>query len=237
MFETTDLIERYRVPDRARPHLRVNFISSLDGAATVDGLSGPLNDDWDLQVFTVLRRLADVVLVGAGTLRNEGYDGLRVDDASVQWRREQGLADHPRLAIASRSLQLNPDSALLADAPQPPLIFTPETSLGRAAAGLDRVADIIPAGAADVDLSEVVGYLAGAGYPQVLCEGGPQLLGSLIEADMVDELCLTIAPMLIGGPGPRISATTTQAFRRLQLVHALPGGPMLFLRYERSTPQ
>lgn len=240
MFDEDELIEAYRVHDRSRPRVRANFIASLDGAATVGGLSGGLNDPWDLQVFTVLRRLADVVLVGAGTLRAEGYGGLRVGAADVAWRRAHGLSDHPRLAIATRAVDLDPDSDLFTDAPTPPLVFAPSASSGQRADGarerleaLRRVAEVVTLPGAVLDVPAMIDHLARAGLPQVLCEGGPHLFGSLIDADAVDELCLTLAPVLAGGTAGRIAATVTESVRQLQLVHAIPGGPMLFLRYER----
>ncbi|QGH68646.1 pyrimidine reductase family protein [Pseudactinotalea sp. HY158] len=242
MFDLDELLEAYRVSDRGRARVRANFIASLDGAATVGGLSGGLNDPWDLQVFTVLRRLADVVLVGAGTLRAEGYGGLRVGAADVAWRREHGLSDHPRLAIATRSARLDPASDLFAGAPVPPLVYAPTPPTGASDDGtgerleaLAGVAEVITLPGEVLDVHAMLAHLAAAGHPQVLCEGGPHLFGSLIDADAVDELCLTLAPVLAGGTAPRISATVAESTRAMRLVHALPGGPMLFLRYERET--
>lgn len=241
MFDVGELIEAYRVSDRDRLHVRANFIASLDGAATVGGLSGGLNDPWDLQVFTVLRRLADVVLVGAGTLRAEGYGGLRVGEEDVAWRRAHGLSEHPRLAIATRSAALDPDSDLFTGAPTPPIVFAPtppadgggDGARGRLEA-LRPVAEVVTLPGAVLDVRAMLAHLADAGLPQVLCEGGPHLFGSLLDADAVDELCLTLAPVLAGGTAPRISATVSESARRMELLHTLPGGPMLFLRYGRA---
>ncbi|MGH1525937.1 dihydrofolate reductase family protein [Leifsonia sp. L25] len=94
------------------PWLRVNFVSSIDGAATRQGLSGGLSDDADHRVFDILRRLCDVVLVGAGTVRAEGYGPMRVDEASQRARRDAGMTAHPVFAIVSASLDLDPASPI-----------------------------------------------------------------------------------------------------------------------------
>src|SRR5690625_7866054 len=99
VFDPQDVLQRYEVEDRSKPHLRVNFVTSLDGAATHDGLTEGLNDEADHQVFQTLRMLADVVLVGAGTVRKEGYEDLRLADARANWRAERGLPHHPVMAV------------------------------------------------------------------------------------------------------------------------------------------
>lgn len=233
MFADDALLEHYAVPDRAVPHLRANFVASLDGAAWHEGRSGPLNDEWDHQVFVFLRRLADVVMVGAGTIRVEGYDGLRVDEASERWRVAQGLPPHPPLAIVSHSLDLDPSSPVFGDAPSRPFVVTYAGSPQDRRDALAEVATVLVHGQRSVDLVAARADLAERGFPQVLCEGGPTLLGSLIAADAVDELCLTISPVLESGTASRI-AHGPQHTVPMRLVHALPGGRMLFLRYLRQ---
>lgn len=233
MFEIDDLIERYSVTDRAQPHLRVNFISSLDGAATVDGRSGGLGDPWDKQVFDVLRRLADVVIVGAGTIDDEGYGALRLDEESVAWRVARGMTEHPRLAVVTAGRRLGPGSPVFAQAPVRPLVLTAEAAPAQERRALADVAEVVTCGVAAVDGRLLRRALTDRGLTQMHCEGGPTLFGTLIEADAVDELCLTLAPMLVGGDARRIAASRQQHERRLRLVHALPGGQMLFLRYAR----
>ncbi|HLV55026.1 MAG TPA: pyrimidine reductase family protein [Actinotalea caeni] len=233
MFDVETLIERYAVPDRARPHLRVSFVSSLDGAAWLDGRSGPLNDEWDQQVFATLRRLSDAVLVGAGTVRIEGYDGLTLDEESQRWRVEHGLPPHVRLAIVSHALDLDPTAAVFTEAPVRPLVVTHATAPAARREALAQVADVLVHGERSVDLPAAVADLAARGMPQVLCEGGPTLLGALVAADAVDELDLTISPVLVSGTAARI-AHGPQRLVPMRMVHALPGGPMLFLRYVRA---
>src|SRR6478672_9828393 len=94
-----ELLAAYEPPDRTRTRVRLNFVESADGAATLEGRSGPLGGEGDRELMQVLRAMADVIVVGAGTVRVEGYGGLRVDKQDRAWRREQGMPDHPALAI------------------------------------------------------------------------------------------------------------------------------------------
>lgn len=245
MLDQEDLIARYAIPDRTRPHLRVNFIASLDGAATHDGVSGPLNNPDDKQVFDTLRMLSDVVLVGAGTVRQEGYGAMRLDDDAAAWRLAHGLPAHPRFAIVSSRLDLDPASSIFTDAPVRPIVIThAEPTRGDGGSGdsaraarltaLAAVSDVFTCGETALDPRVMVTALADAGLPQILCEGGPHLLGALIEADAVDELCLTLAPVLEGGSATRITAGHAQRTRAMRLAHVFAAGDMLFLRYLRA---
>jgi riboflavin biosynthesis pyrimidine reductase len=239
VFDVEDLVARYAVADRSVPHLRVNFIASIDGAATHDGVSGPLNNEVDKEVFDVLRMLTDVVLVGAGTVRAEGYGPIRLSRGAVDWRVAHGLPEHPVFAILTSEIDLRPDMSLFTDAPVRPLVIThahgPEG--GRRRHQLDvlsRVADILICGEETVDMQLMVSALVARGLPQILSEGGPHALGSFIAADVVDEVCLTIAPVVEGGDATRITAGGAQKTREMHLEHAMRGGDMLFLRYLRA---
>jgi riboflavin biosynthesis pyrimidine reductase len=229
-----ELLARYAIRDRTVPRVRANFIASLDGAATHDGLTRGLNNADDKKVFDTLRMLCDVVLVGAGTLRAEGYADLRVEDRAVRWRREHSLPAHPTLAIVSGRLALNPDMAALARAPARAIIFTHARSALMMREELSRAADVVVCGEERVDPHAMLAHLAQRGLRQVLCEGGPHLLGTLIEADCVDELCLTLSPVLENGHAGRITAGGAQTPRSMQLRHVMCAGDMLMLRYERS---
>lgn len=115
-LDDDDLLEAYAFPPD-RDWLRMNFISSIDGAATSEGRSGGLGDDADHRVFDLLRRSADAVLVGAGTARDEGYAAMRLDGASVSWRIAHGMPPHPVFVLVTSTLQLDPDSPIFTDAP------------------------------------------------------------------------------------------------------------------------
>lgn len=233
MRSVEDLVAAYEVADRGRTHLRANFVASLDGAATIDGRSGGLGDVEDQRLLGVLRMLADVLLVGAGTVRAEGYGALRLDEQAVAWRRAHGLPDHPVLAVVSGSLDLEASSEVFADAPVRPLVITHEGAPRQSRAALAGVADVIECGSSAVDPLSLRDALTARGLPQILCEGGPSLFGSLVAADVVDELCLTLAPVLVGGPASRIARGPAGAVHRMRLHHALPGDHMLFVRYLR----
>lgn len=183
------------------PWLRANMIATLDGAATgADGRSGSINGAADHRVFAALRAWADVILVGAGTVRAEHYRAPRTPPSLVEARRGRGQGDHPALAIVTGVGDL-PD-AVLADDPAPWVVTT------AGAPGLRSLGRRLPRGhviAHDeaVDLAATVRALVAAGLPRILTEGGPTLLGALLSAGLVDELCLTWSPHLVAGPAPR----------------------------------
>jgi len=231
-----ELIEVYRVEDRAVPHLRANFVSSLDGAVEIDGQSKALTSDSDSRVFSMLRRLADVVLVGAGTIRDEGYTPLRLSAASREWRQANGLAENPTLAVVSGRLELSPVNQIFRSAERP-IVITHAASPPDRREALAEVADLVVLGDAEIDLPAVVEELAARGMPQILSEGGPHLLGALTAADLLDELCLALAPLLAGPGSGRITAgLPTTLTRRLKLATSLAASDdSLFFRYLRES--
>ncbi|WNB84411.1 dihydrofolate reductase family protein [Cellulomonas sp. ATA003] len=179
------------------------MIATLDGAGTgADGRSGSINGPADHRVFDVLRSLADVVVVGAGTVRAEGYGDLSVRRDLRAARAARGQHADPELAVVTRSGSV-PDELL--DAAVPPLVVTAADGDAVAALrrriGADRV---VAVGTGDVDLGGALAALAARGLPRVLTEGGPRLLGDLLAADLVDDLCLTTAPLVVGGPARRV---------------------------------
>ncbi|MGY3260976.1 pyrimidine reductase family protein [Frigoribacterium sp. 2355] len=229
-----DLVELHRPHDRTTPSVRANFVASVDGSATAAGRTRDLGGPADLLVFDLLRRLCDVVVVGAGTVRDEGYGPMRLDDEAVAWRRAAGLSDHPVFAVVSSGLGLDPASGVFADAPVRPLVLTHDAAPHAARARLDEVADVVSCGRDRVDPRLLVRVLVERGLPQIHTEGGPALLGDLVAADVVDELCLTVSPNLEGGAGPRIVAARDEmALRGLALDHVLVSGDMLLTKWSR----
>lgn len=212
-------------PRNPAPTLRMNFIASADGAVTVDGLSGGLHGPGDKEIFGSLRMVCDALIVAAGTVRAENYDALRLTEPARAWRRAHGLPEFPLMVIVSRSLEFDLDQLVFSDAPIRPVVVTtgPARSLGDAA-------EVLAVG----DLAAAVRELHARGATQLLCEGGPSLFGSMIEADLVDELCLTISPLLVGGGPGRIATGASSAVRRMSLRHVLTLEDMLFLRYARQ---
>lgn len=229
------ILELYSRDNRATPWLRVNFVSSVDGAATSGGLSAGLGSDADRRVFDLLRRLCDVVIVGAGTVRAEGYGPLRVDRPSAEWRSAHGLAEHPVFAIVSASLDLDPTSRIFTDAPVRPIVVTVDDAARDRAGALADVADVLVAGRSSVDTALMRRLLAERGLHQMHSEGGPHLFGDLIRDDAVDELCLTVSPILEGPGAARIAGgAPVDARRNLELAHALVSDGTLLLRYVRA---
>ncbi|GAA4214011.1 pyrimidine reductase family protein [Actinocatenispora rupis] len=234
--ELTDdeLLGCYLPADRSRPYVRVNFVTSADGAVSVAGYSAGLSGGADKRVFGLLRRVCDAVMVGAGTLRHEGYGAMRLGARSRAWRRDAGLAEYPPLVLVSSRLELDPASEMFADAPTRPIVVTHGGSPVDRRTALAEVADVLVHGDAEVDLPAALADLAGRGLTQVLCEGGPHLLGSLTAADAVDELCLTVSPQLAGPGAGRITAGPPTTGRGLQLAHVLAADDNLLLRYVRE---
>ena len=233
-LDDEQIIALYDTRDRTSPTLRVNMVTSLDGAATLDGLTAGLSNPADRRVFDVLRMLSDVVLLGAGTLRNEGYVDLRLDQRSTAWRTAHGWPEHPVLAVVSSRLLLDPDQDAFARAPVRPLVLTHGRSPAARRRALSRTADVLVCGPDEIDVPTMLSALHERGLRQVLCEGGPQLFGAIAAADRVDELCLTISPLLTGGTADRVMTGPALPGLGMRLAHALAEDDMLILRYVRA---
>jgi riboflavin biosynthesis pyrimidine reductase len=221
----------YARADRSDHWLRVNFVSSVDGAATIDGVSGGLGGDADHRVFDLLRELCDVVIVGAGTARGEGYGPMVLPPSSVARRVSRGLPPHPVFAIVSNRLDLDPASRIFTEAPVRPMVVTTDAAPRDRRHALAAVADLVIAGDSQLDPAILVASLAERGLSQQHCEGGPSLFGSLLAAGVVDELCLTVSPNLVAGDAKRIVAGDLSSPRELALGHVLTSGQTLLLRY------
>ena len=197
----------YAYPDPldSRGWVRANMVATLDGAASGgDGRSGSISAPADTAVFGVLRALADVILVGAGTVRAEGYGPAKPRQAFADRRAAAGQAPAPALAVVTRSGFVPGDTGLFTG-------DVPTYVVTTAGADLDRLRSlaggeqVIVAGDAEVDVADAVAALAARGLRRILLEGGPTLLGSALAAGRVDELCLTWSPLLVGGDAPRIA--------------------------------
>jgi riboflavin biosynthesis pyrimidine reductase len=227
------LAEAYAYP-RER-WLRVNFVSSADGAAAVDGLSGGLSAASDKQVFGILRVLADVILVGSGTARAENYKPARRRDSLAPLRAGRPAA--APIAVVTRTLVLDLASPLFTGAAPDSrtIVITCASSDAGLRAEAAKVADVIVAGDETVDLAAAKAELAGRGLGRVLCEGGPHLFGDLAAAGLVNELCLSLSPTLAGPGSGRIIAGDHSPARRMTLRQVLAADEgFLFLRYFAS---
>jgi riboflavin-specific deaminase-like protein len=229
-----DTLEAYAVPATEVPHLRVNMVSSLDGAAAIEGRVGTLSGAADATLLHELRSLCDVLLVGAGTIRAEGYGPLRVTEEQQKRRVAAGHTPVPRLAVLTRSLDLDLTGRVFTEASARPLVVTTSRASTDRREKAAAVADVVVAGESDVDLAAAVAELAELGMPRILSEGGPHVLGSLYAADLVDELCLAMAPLVTGGDALRITSGPGLAPPRpMRLGHVLAKDDFLFLRYTR----
>ncbi|RJK92990.1 pyrimidine reductase family protein [Vallicoccus soli] len=191
----------YAVP-AGTPWLRANMVSSLDGAVSVEGRSGGLSSPADKRVFALLRDLCDAVLVGAGTARAEGYGAVPRSGARVARRRALGLADLPTVAVVSSSLDLDPGSRLFAGGGGARTVLVTTQAAARERGGRFD-ADLVTTPGERVDLPAAVAALRARGHAHLLCEGGPHLLGQVAGAGLLDELCLTLSPVLAAGDAPR----------------------------------
>jgi riboflavin biosynthesis pyrimidine reductase len=183
--------------------LRVNFIASADGSVSAGGVSRGLQTPGDNRVFAALRDLADVVVAGSGTVLTEGYAMVNLSAAKQQRRRELGLAETLTTAVVSRSLLLDPKAPLFHGAVSDPrtIVLSCAAADAQRRAALEAVADVIICGDDKVEPTLVRAALAERGLLHVLCEGGPTLFTEFIQAEVVDEMCLTVSPLLVG-PGP-----------------------------------
>jgi riboflavin biosynthesis pyrimidine reductase len=234
------------------PWIRANMVASADGASAVEGRSGGLGGAADRMVFSVLRSLADVVLVGAGTARAEKYKPARESQVWAPLR--AGRARTPAIAVVSSSLDLSGCDVLLSGFPADAQTIvlttaravqastsTGSTSTGSPGTGSTGRARVVVAGEQRVDVSQAVAALVSLGFRQILTEGGPHLLGQLAQAGLLDELCLTTSPVLAGGPAGRIVVGPPDPDHRdtsagLVLAHVLTDAGFLLSRYVKGTP-
>jgi riboflavin biosynthesis pyrimidine reductase len=233
--EAGPLADLYAYPsDSDRPWVRANMIASVDGAAVIDGRSGGLGGPADRRLLAVLRALADVILVGAGTARAEKYRPARPAPALAALR--QARPATPPIAVVSARLDLDPLTPLLAQAPADArtiVLTTRSAPIGRRAA-IARHAELIVADTDQLTAGQIIGALATLGHARILAEGGPSLLAQITAEGLLDELCLTVSPVLAGGEARRILSGGPAAPEPLRLAHVLADDGYLFCRYVRA---
>lgn len=229
----SDLARLYAYP--AGPCLRANMVASVDGAAMLEGLTSGLSSEADRRLFALLRTLADVIVVGAGTVRAEKYKPVRQHELWPDLR--AGRTPTPPIAVITARLDLEPSSPVIDMTPPSArtiVITTAQAPADRRAA-LEERADVIVAGQETVDLKAALAALADRGHRRMLTEGGPRLLAQFAGAGLLDELCLTIGPLLAGPGSDRILAGAPAASAQpLTLGHVLEDNGYLFCRYTRK---
>lgn len=211
-----------------RPFVFTNFALTLDGRATIEGRSGPIASEIDTAMLVGLREIPDALMVGAGTLRAERYSRIPPSEGSRARRQRHGVAADPLVVVVSGSLNLPWDIGLFTDGGGRVLVVTAsEEELPETATPVEvlRCPGV-------VDLPVVLSRLRSEfGVRSLLCEGGPRLHGTLIEADLVDELFVTIAPVIAGGEGPGLTELPSVGRRELELLWLLEAKGELFARY------
>lgn len=225
-----ELEELYRYP-KSR-WLAVNFVSTVDGAMEIAGHSAGISTAPDRVVYQLGSDLADVVLLGAGTATIEQFHGIRPTEQTRHRRQRHGLSPVPPIAVVSTGHSLPPDAPVLTDVLTPSIVLTCTAAPQHLRqAWTEAGATVLVAGEDTVDLPAAVAALHEQGLGRVDCEGGPRLLGSLLSAGLVDELRLTLSPMLASGTSGRIATGLPIDPARLTLASALTEDNTLMLRY------
>ena len=228
------LLERYS--SEQRPFVRFNFVSSIDGSSQADGLSGGLGSPGDRRVFSLLRRLADVILVGAGTVRAEGYEGQLLSEADMAWRIERELPPQPVLALISHGLHLEPTAPVFTQSPVPVLLFTSVHVADEQREAFGSNVTLVQVSDKDggCEPQEIVAYLHSQGHSFIHAEGGPHIFGQFAAAGAVDSACISYSPVLVAGDGMRIAVHEQQAFLAFELHSLFEEDSMLFCDYRVS---
>ncbi|HEY3994587.1 MAG TPA: pyrimidine reductase family protein [Mycobacterium sp.] len=233
-----ELPQLYGYPEDDGTWVRANFITSVDGGATAGDSSGAMGGPGDRLVFNLLRELADVIVVGAGTVRVEGYSGAHVGAAQRQRRQARGQSEVPQLAIVTRSGNLSRDMVVFTRTEVRPLVLTCAAAVDEARHRLTGLCEVLDCSGSDpgsVDEATLLAVLGARGMRRILTEGGPTLLDSLMDRDMLDELCLTIAPYIVGGQARRIATGPGRLLTRMRCAHVLTDDAgYLYTRYVKA---
>jgi 5-amino-6-(5-phosphoribosylamino)uracil reductase len=213
-----------------RPWVMVNFISSADGGTAIGGKSSGLGDDDDKALFQAMRAVADVIMVGSGTVEAENYRPVTLDDDRRERRVAAGLPEVPVLAIVSGRLGFDPEARVFSDPQHRPMVITGPDAEPAKLALIGDSADMVFLD--DVTPAAILDRLGAARV--ILCEGGPTLVGQFVTEHLVDELNLTIAPTMIAGRSARVAhGAPAEPPLDMRLDRALFGDRSLFLRYLR----
>lgn len=228
----------YLAVDRSQPRhecwVTGHMVAGLDGTAAIDGKVGALSTEVDQDLFRRMRQIADVVLVGAETVRREGYGLVRLSEEAKAARVRLGKPPTPPVAVVSGSLDLNWKLKLFTQAPAhaKTMIITTETPDPARLTQAKRHADVLTAGTERVEPAAALRALADLGHQVVLCEGGPTLLGEFVAADRLDELCLSISPVMGGDNLPVGIMPDGAGITTFDLKTVMAEADTLFLRYE-----
>ncbi|MFQ3315556.1 MAG: riboflavin biosynthesis pyrimidine reductase [Candidatus Poriferisodalaceae bacterium] len=230
-----DLDLAYTAPRNSvagRPWLMLNMIASLDGGTSIDGVSGPLGGPSDKDVFGCIRTFPDIILVGSATAVAESYNSPSASVSSRASRLTNGAWPTARIALVSASLSFPLDLPMFMRPDQRPLVITTTSADPDRLAKVGEKADIIQAGTDLVDFVQALEKLSELGARVILSEGGSSINGQLIEANLVNEILLTVAPIAIAGNSQRIATGIANTDPTdFDLEQVLTDGHYLFLRY------
>lgn len=222
--------------DDTRAGITLGMVASVDGATAVDGVSGGLGGEADAVAFDRLRGACDALLVGAGTVRDEGYGPPGGDEDRRTRRVAAGRSPVPALIVVTGSAALDADARLFTDGrrdPSAPIVVATSRNApeGRRQA-LAEVAEVVTFGDDTVDLRALSRWCVDQGYRRVVCEGGPALNGQLLGAGLVDAVVMTVAPQLVSGDAARVATgPVLEAATALQPVEVHHHAGELLLRY------
>jgi riboflavin biosynthesis pyrimidine reductase len=219
-----------------RPSVRLNMIVSVDGGTSWNGVSGALGGPADKSLFAILRSLTDVVLVASGTMLAEHYGPVMLSPERQEERRKRGQEPVPVIAVVSSSCQFDWSTPFFQKATRRPFIVTTSAAESDSQKKAAEFAEVIIAGEQSVDLTKAVGELGARGAHAILAEGGPTLNGELAEAGLLDELCVTLAPLLASGDAKRLLAgSALDELAPLSVHMVCEADDYLFLRYRRRS--
>ncbi|WP_342742634.1 pyrimidine reductase family protein [Saccharopolyspora flava] len=231
-MDRAELERLYGYPEDRSQWLAMNFVSSVDGAVEVAGRSRGLSNAADREVYPLGSSLADVVLVGASTAIIEEFRGIELDERQTELRARHGLAPVPRIAVVTSGRSLPPDAPVITEAQVPTIVITCDAAPATLREDWEAAgAEVLVAGHDSVDFAAATSALAQRGLKRMHCDGGPRLFGSLLEAGAVDELRLTLSPMLVSGTAERIAHGTGIDPADLTLASVLAQDDTLMIRY------
>lgn len=236
--EVADPLAPYLAVDRSRPRhecwVTGHMVAGLDGTAAVDGRVGPLSTRPDQDLYRGMREIADVVMVGAETVRRERFGPVRLSADAQSRRRDLGKPALPPVAVVSRSLNLDWTARIFTAVPEGARthVLTCAAADPERLAEAERAAVVVVAGEERVEPVTALRALADLGHRVVLCEGGPTWLGEVVAAGRLDELCLSISPLMGGDPLPVSVTPPGSGMAGFELKWAMAEESTVFLRYE-----
>ena len=221
---------------RSKPWILINMVNSIDGSISFDGRAGGLSGPSDKRVYQIIRSLADIILVGAGTIRAESYRAPRTPERNIaEIRKLRGQDQRPRLAVVSGQLNLDPKIGMFSESlneDKPPIIYTTKNASQKRKDSLSSYAEIIEFENETISIEEILADLSKRNTKIVVCEGGPNLNSHLLAAGVIDEYCLTISPCTVGGNDPTtLIEQVVDKPTKLHLDRIMMEDDFLFCRY------